>query len=67
MLRLRMCSSFLTNFAGNPLIKEKSFGVISSFNFTRDAFYNKAWDDVTCKARGLYINKRTGKNCRTQL
>lgn len=47
--------------AENPYIREKSFGVISSFNFTHEAFYNKAWDDITCKARGLYINKRTEK------
>lgn len=37
-------------------IQEKRFGNISSFNFTRDAFYDKAWDDQTTKARGLYIN-----------
>ena len=37
-------------------IQEKRFGNISSFNFTRDAFYNKAWDEQTTKARGLYIN-----------
>ena len=37
-------------------IQEKRFGNISSFNFTKDAFYNKAWDDQTTKARGLYIN-----------
>ena len=59
--KIENVQQLLANFAGNPLIKEKSFGVISSFNFTRDAFYNKAWDDVTCKARGLYINKRTEK------
>ena len=54
-------SQLLASFAGNPYIREKSFGVISSFNFTHEAFYNKAWDDITCKARGLYINKRTEK------
>lgn len=51
----------LESFADNPYIKEKSFGTISSFNFTRDAFYNKAWDDITCKARGLYIDKKHEK------
>jgi len=29
---------------------------ISSFNFTKDAFYNKEWSDLTTKARGLFIN-----------
>ena len=29
---------------------------ISSFNFTRNAFYSKRWNDLTCKARGLFID-----------
>lgn len=29
---------------------------ISSFNFTRDAFYKKHWNDITVKARGLFID-----------
>lgn len=29
---------------------------ISSFNFTRDAFYKKQWDDITTKARGLFVD-----------
>ena len=33
---------------------------ISSFNFTRNAFYKKNWNDLTCKARGLFID--TEKN-----
>lgn len=37
-------------------IQEKRYGNISSFNFTRQAFYEKAWNDQTIKARGLYIN-----------
>ena len=37
-------------------IQEKKFGNISSFNFTRSAFYDKAWNDMTTKARGLFIN-----------
>lgn len=32
---------------------------ISSFNFTRDAFDLAKWDDMTVKARGLFINKKT--------
>ena len=42
------------------LVKEKKFGNISSFNFTRDAFYNKKWDAQTTKARGLFINTVDG-------
>lgn len=40
----------------NKYIQEKRFGNISSFNFTRNAFYDKIWDEQTTKARGLYIN-----------
>ena len=57
--KVKTVHQLLESFGSNPYIKEKSFGVISSFNFTREAFYNKAWDDITCKARGLYINKKT--------
>jgi len=46
----------IINMRKNPLIKETSFGNISSFNFTKRAFYEKAWDDQTMKARGLFIN-----------
>lgn len=40
----------------NRYIQEKKYGNISSFNFTKTAFYDKVWDDQTTKARGLYIN-----------
>lgn len=40
----------------NKYIDEKRFGNISSFNFTRQAFYDRVWNDQTVKARGLYIN-----------
>lgn len=45
----------------NRYIKEKSFGNISSFNFTSNAFYNKIWDEQTILARGLYINTKDMK------
>ena len=32
---------------------------ISSFNFTRDAFFSKRWDELTTKARGLFMNVET--------
>lgn len=51
-------AALLRSFKHNAYIKEKQFGNISSFNFTRDAFYNKAWNSITCKARGLYIDTK---------
>ena len=45
----------------NRYIQEKSFGNISSFNFTKQAFYDKVWDEQTTKARGLYIDTVKGK------
>lgn len=40
----------------SKFIQEKSFGNISSFSFTKQAFYDQIWDEQTTKARGLYIN-----------
>lgn len=40
----------------NRFIQEKKYGAISSFNFTKQAFFDKVWDEQTTKARGLYIN-----------
>lgn len=40
----------------NKYIQEKRYGDISSFNFTKSAFYDKIWDEQTTKARGLYID-----------
>ena len=40
----------------NRYIQEKRYGNISSFNFTKTAFYDRVWDEQTTKARGLYIN-----------
>lgn len=38
-------------------INEKNFGHLSSFNFTRDVFFNKErWNGRRVKARGLYID-----------
>lgn len=45
----------------NKHIQEKAFGNISSFNFTKDAFYDKIWNEQTITARGLYINTNTMK------
>lgn len=40
----------------NRYVQEKRYGDISSFNFTKTAFYDKVWDEQTTRARGLYIN-----------
>ena len=40
----------------NEYITEKSFGNVSSFNFSRKAFNNGIWDAQTIRARGLYID-----------
>lgn len=50
---------FIDRLRVSPYIRERRFGDISSFNFTRQAFYSGHWDDVTTKARGLFINTRT--------
>lgn len=44
----------------NDYIRENDLGGnISSFNFTSRAFFNRRWNDLTCKARGLFINTET--------
>lgn len=43
-------------FRNNKFISEKTFGNISSFNFTKQAFYDRVWNSQTVRARGLYIN-----------
>ena len=45
----------------NKFIKEKKFGNISSFNFTREAFEDNKWNNQTIVSRGLYINTNTMK------
>ena len=33
---------------------------VISLNFTRTAFNNKKWNELTCTARGLFVNKKNG-------
>ena len=40
----------------NKGVREKVFGNISSFNFTRKVFYNRKWNNMTIQARGLFID-----------
>lgn len=46
----------------SDLIKKKYLdnGIVS-YNFTRDAFYKQKWNELTCKARGLFVDSETGK------
>lgn len=46
----------ISELRNNKYITEKSFGNISSFNFSRDAFAKGIWDNQTIRARGLYID-----------
>lgn len=39
-------------------VKESQFDHISSFNFSSSAFKNKVWNQVTTRARGLFINTK---------
>lgn len=45
----------------NKYINEKKFGDISSFNFSKNAFYDKIWNDQIITARGLYIDTKNIK------
>lgn len=44
----------------NVVKKNLGNGVVS-FNFSRDVFYDKKWNEITTKARGLFVNVNTGK------
>ena len=48
-------------YRASTYIREVEFGKISSFNFTRKAFYNQAWNELTTTARGMFINTRTNQ------
>lgn len=49
-------SDVVLQLRSNKEINEKKFGNYSSFNFSKNAFYDKIWDEQTIKARGLYID-----------
>lgn len=42
-------------------VQEKKYNNISAFNFTEGAFRKGVWDEITTKARGLFINTNTNK------
>lgn len=43
-------------FRQSPLIKETRYEDISAFNFTRKAFNRAEWNDLTTRARGMFID-----------
>lgn len=45
----------------SPYVRESVMGDISSFNFTNKAFIKRAWDNITIRARGLFINNKTNE------
>lgn len=52
-----MVQDFIDALRVNPYVREKELGDnISSFNFTRQAFWKGHWDSETIKARGLFID-----------
>lgn len=54
-------ASLVESMRQNKYIQEKRFDHISSFNFTPRAFYDRAWDEQTIKARGLFIDTESNK------
>ena len=49
-------SRIITALRDNEAIVEKSFGGVSSFNFSNKAFIKGLWDNQTIRARGLFID-----------
>ena len=58
----RYNNDILKKLDSSPLIHKKYLndGIVS-YNFTRDAFYKKQWDEMTTTARGLFVDSETGK------
>lgn len=51
----------LEKLRADKFVQEKDLGNdISSFNFTREAFYERNWNTQTILARGLFLNNKTG-------
>lgn len=49
--------NLINDLRGNKYVFEKDLGDnLSSFNFSKEAFYNRAWDKETTTARGLFID-----------
>lgn len=54
--------NLVNDFKNNKYVIEKELGNnISSFNFSKEAFSNHIWDNMTTKARGLFIDTLNNK------
>ena len=52
--------SVVNELDNSPLIHKKDLGDgTSSYNFTREAFWDSKWNDLTTTARGLFIDNET--------
>lgn len=57
-------AELLATMRAHPGVREvvsTSHPHIASLNFTRNVFYDQAWDDIVVKARGLFFNRETGE------
>ncbi len=51
--------NLINDLRNNKYVYEKELGCnISSFNFTKEAFYHQIWSNITTKARGLFIDTK---------
>lgn len=59
---LSTSNEVINNMSKSRMIKCKNLdNNIVSLNFTENCFRKKAWNDLTIKARGLFVDKETGK------
>jgi len=59
---LRIDPETLAAMRAHKGVKERTseaFPHVASLNFTKKVFYDKSWDDVVVKARGLFFNTNT--------
>lgn len=52
----RTVGDLILDMRRNRFVQEKKYGNISSLNFTKQAFYDKVWDEQTMKARGFFVD-----------
>ena len=51
--------SVIEDMRKSSLVRESKYDNISAFNFSERAFKKGIWDEITTKARGLFINTNT--------
>lgn len=59
--KIETVKQLVSVFRASKWVREKKFGDISSFNFTKEAFHSEVWDDILVKARGVFINTKTNR------